>query len=109
MSAGTGSIAAGLAASGTTAEGAEAVVSAQLAAAVLRSLQGLDQDPGLWSDLIDAKADLENELARLEAVSDESAPSLKQLRRKLDTIEQALDFLRGRNLAPEPAEAEPEG
>jgi hypothetical protein len=100
VSAGTGSIRAGLATSGTTADVAEAVVAAQLAAAVLRSLQGLDQDPSLWGDLLDARAALERELARLEAVSDDSAPSLKQLQRKLDIIEEALELLRDRELAP---------
>ena len=45
VTAGGGGIAFGLASPGTTAETVEAVVGAQLAAALLRQRQGLEQDP----------------------------------------------------------------
>lgn len=99
VSAGTGTIAAGLTAADSTAEAAEAVVVAQLAAAVMRELQGLEQDPELWNELQEAKVDLLRTLTRLEAISDESAPSLKQLKRKLETIDNAVKFLKQRKLA----------
>ena len=101
MSAGGGGVAIGLAAPGTTAEAVEAVVEAQLAAAVLRELRSIGQDPQTWRNLVEAEIEVTRELARLEAVSDESAPTLKELRRKLVAFDRALDYLRRHDLEPE--------
>ena len=100
MSAGGGSLAVGLAAPGTTAETVEAVVTAQLAAAVFRERQGLAQDPQIWMSLVELEIEATRELARFEVVSDESAPSVKELKRKLITIDLALDYLHEHGLKP---------
>lgn len=93
VGAGSGSVAVGLAAAGTTAEVAEAVIAAQLSGAVLRKLQGLEPDPSLVSGLEQAKIEVAREHARLEAISDSSAPVVKELEEKLETIERAIEFL----------------
>lgn len=100
VTAGGGGIAFGLASPGTTAETVEAVVGAQLAAAILRQRQGLDQDPNTWSSLIETGIAVRREHSRLEAFSDESAPTLKELQRKLVAIDRALTYLAKHGLGP---------
>lgn len=100
VTAGGGGIAFGLASPGTTAETVEAVVGAQLAAAILRHRQGLEQDPNIWSSLIETAIAVRREHSRLEALSDESAPTLKELRRKLVVIDRALTYLIKHGLGP---------
>ena len=103
MSAGGGGLAVGLASPGTTAETVEAVITAQLAAVILRERQGLGQDPRTWMGLVELEIEVTKELARLKPVSDESAPSIKELKRKLTTIDRALDYLHDHGLkATEP-------
>lgn len=101
MTAGGGGIAVGLASPATTAAAVEAVVATQLASAILRDLQGLQQDPQVWQNLTDLETAVTRELAHLEAVSDESAPSLEELRRKRDAIRRALDHLEDNGLGPQ--------
>ncbi len=101
VTAGGGSIAVGLAAPATAAATVEAVVAAQLAAAILRRKEGLKQDPQTWSGLTELEIELAKELSRLKAVSDESAPSLKELARKVDAIRRALDYLQRNGLSPQ--------
>lgn len=108
VSAGGGGIAVGLAAPGTTVETAEAWVAAQLAAAILRDRQGLPQDEQTWSTLVAARLEVTQQLSRLTAVSDESAPTLKALERKLDAIDRALGHLRRKELKAPQFELEKE-
>jgi len=93
VSAGGGGVAIGFSSPTTTAETVEAVVSAQLAAAILRKLQGLDQDPATWTTLVETGVELRRFRARLEAISDETAPALKDITRKLKVIDRALTYL----------------
>lgn len=98
VSVGTGGIVVGLASPTTSAETVEAVVSTQLAAAILRKSQGIEQDAATWSNLVETGIELRRERARLEPLSDESAPTLKELKRKLDTIDRALTYLSAEGL-----------
>ena len=100
VSAGGGSIAIGLANPGTTAETVEAVVATQLSAAILRELQGIEQDPTTWITLVETGIEVRRERVRLEAFSDRSAPTLKELKRKLEAIDRALNYLQGHRLGP---------
>lgn len=102
MTAGGGSIAVGLASPGTTAATVEAIVATQLATAILRERQGLRQDPQVWESLTELEHTVTRELAQLRPVSDASAPSLKELQRKLDAIRRALDYLEANDLAAAP-------
>ena len=104
VTAGGGSIAVGLAGAGTSAATVEAIVTTQLATAILRKKQGLAQDPQTWTSLSDLEIEVMKELNRLKAVSDSSAPILKELQRKLDTIKRALAYLREHGLGPTPLE-----
>lgn len=93
VSAGGGGVAIGIASPTTTVETVEAVVSAKLTAAILRKYQGLEQDPTTWASLVETGMELRRERARLEAFSDESAPTLKELKRKLKAVDRALTYL----------------
>lgn len=109
LSAGGGSIAVGLASPGTSADTVEAVVGSQLTAAILRELQGIEQDPTAWSNLVETRIEVQRQQARLRPLCDESAPVLKELERKLTAIDRALDHLRAHNLVPgDTAEAQDE-
>ncbi len=99
--AGGGGIAIGLAAPGTAAAAVEAVVAMHLTAAILRELQGIPQDPNTRSSLAELESAVARQLARLKEVSDESAPTLKELQRKRDAIDRALDYLNSHNPEPE--------
>ena len=100
VTAGGGGIAFSLASPGTTAETLEAVVERRLAAAILRQLQHLDSDPVLWRILVETEIEVRREHERLDEFSDESAPALKELKRKIDAIERALQYLRDNGLEP---------
>ena len=102
ITAGGGSIAVGLAGVGTSAASVEAVVITQLAAALLRKKQGIEQDPQTWAGFTQLEMEIAKELARLEAVSDDDAKSLKELRRKLITVQRAIACLQSEGLGYAP-------
>ena len=102
VTAGGGGIAFGLASPGTTAETLEAVVYRQLTAAILRQLQGLEQDPAVWRNLVETEIEVRREHERLDEFSDESATAIKELKRKIDALERALKYLTDNKLVPEP-------
>lgn len=101
VSAGGGGIAIGLTSPSTASETVEAVVSSQLAAALLRKLQGLDQDPSTWTSLTETRIELQRERTRLGACSDASAPGLKDLDRKLGAVDRAITRLEKEGLGPD--------
>ena len=100
LSAGGGGIAVGLASPSTAAVTVEAFVMTQLTAAILRLRQGIDPEPATWAGLVETDTALRREAARLGGISDESAPSLKELRRKLEAVNRALDYLSEAGLMP---------
>lgn len=93
VSAGGGSLAIGLASTSTTAATVEAVVESQLAVAVLRQIQGLDEEPATWLGLVEIGEELRREHERLDEISDESAPTLKDLRLKIQAVDRAIAYL----------------
>lgn len=100
VGAGGGGIAFSLASPGTTAETVEAVVQRRLAAAILRQRQGLEPDHALWGLLAANEITFRREYERLDEFSDESAPALKELKKKLETIERAMKYLSETGLEP---------
>ncbi|GAA0962124.1 alpha/beta hydrolase [Frigoribacterium faeni] len=100
VSGGGGGIAYGLAGQGTTAETLEAIVERRLAATILRQLQGLEPDPAVWSVLAQIEIDVRRQHERMDEFSDESAPGLKDLKRKILTVERALRYLTENGLEP---------
>lgn len=100
VSAGSGGIALGVLSPSTSAESMEAVVEYQLAVVIVRKLQGLEQDPTIWSDLTQAETTLRREKKRLEEFSDDQAPSLVELRRKVKAVEKALKYMTDHGLEP---------
>jgi pimeloyl-ACP methyl ester carboxylesterase len=100
VSAGGGGIAYGLASSATSAKTLEQVISRRLAAEILRKKQGLDPDPSAWTVLAETEIEVRREHERLDEFSDESAQSLKELKRKIDTVARALKYLADIGLDP---------
>ena len=72
----------------------------RLAAAILRKLQHLDQDPTVWRVLAEAEIEVRREHERLDEFSDESSAVVKELKRKIATIERALSYLKENDLEP---------
>ncbi|MGG5171860.1 hypothetical protein ACQR35_06725 [Pseudarthrobacter sp. J1738] len=101
MSAGGGGVAFGLASNSTSAETVEAVVVRQLAAVVLRKLQGLSQDDSVWNQLTTMELDVRREYERADEFSDASSPMLKEIKKKIAIIERAINYLKDNNLEPE--------
>lgn len=98
---GGGGVAVGLASPATTVQAVEAYVSTQMTAAILRKRQGFNKDLTTWENLAATGIELRRDRARLEPVSDEGAPALKQLQRKLKAIDRALTFLNSIDLGPD--------
>lgn len=112
VTAGGGGIAFGLASPGTSAETVEAVVLRQLTAEIVRKRQGLESDPSVWRNLVVMEMELRREHERLDEFSDDSAPSMKELKKKVITVERALAHLKALGLDPgeyTDAEVIPEG
>lgn len=101
VGAGGGGIAFSLASPGTSAETVEAVVQRRLAAAILRKQQKLEPDFALWGILAGNEITVRREYERLDEFSDESAQTLKELKKKLETIERAMRYLSDNGLEPE--------
>lgn len=97
---GGGGIAFGLASTTTSAEALEVVVRRQLAAALVREAQGLDQDPNTWAILVETEITLRRQHERLDEFSDEKSAVLRELARKSEAVGRALDLLRDRGLTP---------
>ncbi|TDW28923.1 alpha/beta hydrolase [Cryobacterium psychrophilum] len=100
LTAGGSGLALGLASPGTTAATLEAVVERQLAIAILRQSQDLEQDPAGWRVLAETEIEVRREYERLDEFSDDSSPALKELKRKIQTIERALKYLKDNGLEP---------
>lgn len=111
VGAGGGGIAFSLASPDTTAETVEAVVQRRLAAVILRQRQDLEPDYSLWGILAANEISFRREYERLDEFSDESAQALKELKKKLETIERAMKYLSDHGLEPDliedPAEGSP--
>lgn len=100
VSAGGGGIAFGLASSGASAETVETVVERQLAAVILRQLQDLEQDPAVWHNLVEIESEVRREHERFDEFSDDNAPGVKELKRKIIAVERALTYMREKGLEP---------
>jgi pimeloyl-ACP methyl ester carboxylesterase len=101
VTAGGSGIAYGLASTDTPAEALESVVVRQLAAVILRDLQSLEQDPAVWRSLVETEMEIRRQYERLDEFSDDSAHSIKELRRKIEAVERALEYMSENGLAPD--------
>jgi hypothetical protein len=104
VSAGGGGIAFGLASSSTAAETVESVVQTRLAATILRKRQGLEPDRGVWDLLSQTEIAVRREHERLDEFSDETSSALKEIKRKIITIERAMEYLSDNGMEPQVAE-----
>lgn len=102
VTAGGGGIAFGLASSGTSAEAVESIVMRQLAAVILRQKLDLEQDPAVWHLFVETERQVRRAHERLDEYSDPKSPALVELRKKIQILERALEFMREQGLEPEP-------
>ncbi len=102
LTAGGGGVAFGLAGASTTAATLEAIVERRLAAEILRKKQGLKPDPDVWTVLTEIERQVRRDYERLDELSDPDSSSLKDLRRKIETVERALTYLKENDLEPSP-------
>lgn len=100
VTAGGGGIAFGLASSGTSSEAVESIVMRQLAAVILRQKLDLEQDPAVWHLLVETERQVRRSHERLDEYSDPKSPVLVELRKKIQLVERALDFMREEGLEP---------
>lgn len=100
VTAGGGGIAFGLASSGTSSEAVESIVMRQLAAVILRQKLDLEQDPAVWHLLVETERQVRRAHERLDEYSDPKSPVLVELRKKIQLVERALDFMREEGLEP---------
>jgi len=100
VTAGGGGIAFGLASSGTSSEAVESIVMRQLAAVILRQKLDLEQDPTVWQLLVETERQVRRAHERLDEFSDPKSPVLVELRKKIQLVERALDFMREEGLEP---------
>lgn len=100
MTAGGGGIAFSMASLATSAEAMESFVERQLTLVILRQLQKLDQDPAVWRNFSEAEIQVRREHERLDEFSDESSATVKELKRKIVTLERALKYLRENGFEP---------
>lgn len=88
-STGMGAIAGGLA-KAASAEAVESLVVFQVALCKLREDEGLDHEDDVWLLLTQLEREVVRELVRVTPFSDDDAPSVKLLNRKLRAIQRAL-------------------
>lgn len=100
MTAGGGGIAYSLASLSTSAEAMEGIVERQLTLVILRQRRNLEQDPEVWRNFSEAEAQVRREHERLDEFSDRSSAALKELKKKITTLERALAYLRENGLEP---------
>uniref|UniRef100_A0A942T227 Alpha/beta hydrolase n=1 Tax=Neobacillus citreus TaxID=2833578 RepID=A0A942T227_9BACI len=101
VTAGGGGIAFGLANAGTSSEAVESIVMRQLAAVILRQKLDLAQDPAVWHLLVETERQVRRAHERLDEYSDPKSPVLVELRKKIQIVERALEFMREQGLEPE--------
>jgi len=100
VTAGGGGIAFGLASSATSAEILGAVVEQRLIATILRQKQNLEPDADFWKFLTTMEIEVRREHERQDEFSDPASPSLKELKKKIETTERALKYLSENGLEP---------
>lgn len=93
-------IASALASPTTSADTMTAVVSQFLTAAIVRQLQHLEQDPNTWAVLVETEIAARREHERLDEFCDPSSAGLKDLKRKIDTVNLALNYMSKQGLEP---------
>ena len=54
---------------------------------------GVDSDPGVWRTLVETEIEVRRQHERLDEFSDENSPTLKDLKRKLETLQRAIGHL----------------
>jgi pimeloyl-ACP methyl ester carboxylesterase len=90
---GAGTIAHALASSSTSVEEVETYVVHLLASMILRDREKLTQDLGHWLALSESARQIQRALARLAPYSDEKAPTVVALEKKLKAIDRAMDYI----------------
>jgi hypothetical protein len=99
---GSGSVTAAAAAMArdVSSETMETEVVRRMAISLARRRLGLDDDYTNWLMFAEIESYVATEVARLSTLSDERAPTMRDLKRKQKTIRRAIDWMVDRDLAP---------
>jgi hypothetical protein len=85
---------------GTAAEVEETVIRLQAQALAQRDLQVAPSGYPEWFALVSMEDAIGEDLARLRPFSDDGAPKIKELERKLRSVERALEWFKAHDLSP---------
>lgn len=107
LSAGTGTLALSLSNAGNSAEVTEELLIIPLTEAELRKLRGLDENPRIWFEIVEAEIQIQRQYAHLAAFCDPKSSVLDDLGAKLRTIRNAIEFLRSLGLDPSDESPDP--
>lgn len=105
VSVSSGGLAVGLASSGASAQTVEEVLATGLTAAALRKKQGRDPDPRIWLFFVETEEEVRRNLSLLSAFSDPSSGSIQELKRKLKSVQRALEFMQSEGIGGVPEES----
>lgn len=100
IGAGTVTATAAMLATGATAVGLETDVVRRMAVALAAKRLALPSDHSSWLLFAEIESRLAGELAAIEALSDSSSPTVKQLKAKLSIVQTAIEWMVKRDLAP---------
>jgi hypothetical protein len=85
---------------GTAAQVEETVIRLQALALAQRALEVAPPAYAEWFALVSMRSAIEQDLAQLRLFSDEAAPGIKELERKLRSVERALEWFEEHDLNP---------
>ena len=102
----SGGIASSLASTRASVHDVETLLVSRLTAAILRQKQKLEQDPDTWLILVDSEREIRRSLQRLSTFSDRNAAVVKDGKKKLASVEKAVEYLAKHGLGPAPLQIE---
>ena len=84
----------------------ETLLVSRLTAAILRQKQKLEQDPDTWLILVDSEREIRRSLQHLSTFSDRNAAVVKDAKKKLASVEKAVEYPAKHGLGPAPLQIE---
>lgn len=105
VSAGSSSIAVGILSSSSSAAEVERLIHGQLSLAILRKRAGLPNDNRLWNVWVETERELIREQQRINRFSDPNSEASKEIERKIEALQRAIDYAEENLLSPRAIES----
>ena len=105
VSAGSSSIAVGILSSSSSAAEVERLIHGQLSLAILRKRAGLPNDNRLWNVWVETERGLIREQQRISRFSDPNSEAGKEIERKIEALQRAIDYAEENLLSPRAIES----